>query len=406
MDLAPPLPLTPGEGEPQPKTVAEFFAGIGLMRAGLERAGWSVEFANDIDESKFAMYRRRFPDADQHYRVGDIHRLDVSLLPKATLFTASFPCTDLSLAGGRGGVYHVESGAVWGFFRVIEGLSPSRRPLLVLLENVPAFLTSNKGADFGEAMLRLNRLGYAVDAFILDAAHFVPQSRQRLFVVGSRDDLTAEATPGALAVEVSQSRPPALVNYTRSHPEVRWRVRPLPTLPTQGGRLADLLENLPHDDSRWWSEERAAYLLSQMSPRHRQIADAMIARCEWSYGTAFRRMRTDKATGKPRSMAELRVDGLAGCLRTPKGGSAKQILFEAGFGEYHVRLLTPLEAARLMGAEDYPLPASLDQALFGFGDAVVVPVVSWIALRYLNPLLQELERHRPSAPELISVLPA
>lgn len=383
-------PSPAGEGEPRSRTVAEFFAGIGLMRAGLERAGWRIQFANDIDERKFAMYRQRFPDADQHYVIGDIHRLDVSLLPRATLFTASFPCTDLSLAGGRGGVYHVESGAVWGFFRVIEGLPSSKRPPLVLLENVPAFLTSNKGADFGEVMQRLNGLGYAVDAFILDAAHFVPQSRQRLFVVGSREDLLSNPLQSGIAPEVSEARSPALVAYIRSHPEIRWRVRPLPPLPRRSTHLADILDDLPHDDSRWWSDERACYLLSQMSPRHRLLADAMIAQETWSYGTAFRRMRLDKATGKARSMAELRVDGVAGCLRTPKGGSAKQILFKAGFGEYHARLLTPREAARLMGADDYPLPDSLDQALFGFGDAVVVPVVTWIAKYYLSPLLSEL----------------
>ena len=403
MDLTPQPPLpqergsqtrepdrSTGEGEHPARTVAEFFAGIGLIRAGLEQVGWSVQFANDIDESKFAMYRARFPDADWHYVVGDIHRLDVSLLPPVTLFTASFPCTDLSLAGGRRGVYHVESGAVWGFFRVIEGLSPSRRPPLVLLENVPAFLTSNKGADFGEVMLALNRLGYSVDTFMLDAVRFVPQSRQRLFVVGVRDGLLPAVHPDNSVAEVSDTRPPALVAYIRSRPNIRWRIRPLPPLPAHGPQLTDILEDLAHDDPRWWSDERAAYLLSQMSPRHRQIADTMIAQQSWSYGTAFRRMRHDKATGVTKSMAELRVDGLAGCLRTPKGGSAKQILFKAGFSEYQVRLLTPREAARLMGADDYPLPDSLDQALFGFGDAVVVPVVAWIARNYLNPVVDEL----------------
>ncbi|HEX6818407.1 MAG TPA: DNA (cytosine-5-)-methyltransferase [Ktedonobacterales bacterium] len=402
----PPATSPAGEGEPEQKTVAEFFAGIGLMRAGLERAGWRIQFANDIDASKFAMYRQRFPNANEHYVVGDIHRLDVSLLPRATLFTASFPCTDLSLAGGRGGVYHVESGAVWGFFRVIEGLASSRRPPLVLLENVPAFLTSNKGADFREVMLRLNGLGYAVDAFILDAAHFVPQSRQRLFVVGVREDLSLATLPEESELGVSEARSPALVAYMRSHPEIRWRVRPLPPLPMRATQLADILDDLPHNDPRWWSGERASYLLSQMSPRHRLLADAMIAQRKWSYGTAFRRMRLDKATGKARSMAELRVDGLAGCLRTPKGGSAKQILFKAGFGEYHARLLTPREAARLMGADDYPLPDSLDQALFGFGDAVVVPVVAWIAEYYLNPLLGELTRGRSARAALASMATA
>jgi DNA (cytosine-5)-methyltransferase 1 len=89
-------------------------------------------------------------------------------------------------------------------------------------------------------------------------------------------------------------------------------------------------------------------------------------------------------------MAELRTDGIAGCLRTPRGGSGRQILFKAGKGEYFVRLLTPRECARLMGADDYRISGSLNQALFGFGDAVCVPVIEWIAGNYLNPVINEL----------------
>ena len=85
-------------------------------------------------------------------------------------------------------------------------------------------------------------------------------------------------------------------------------------------------------------------------------------------------------------MAELRTDGIAGCLRTPRGGSGRQILFAAGNGRFSVRLLTPRECARLMGVDDFTIKASLNQALFGFGDAVCVPVVEWIAKNYLNPV--------------------
>jgi DNA (cytosine-5)-methyltransferase 1 len=89
-------------------------------------------------------------------------------------------------------------------------------------------------------------------------------------------------------------------------------------------------------------------------------------------------------------MAELRTDGIAGCLRTPKGGSARQILFKAGYGRYAVRLLTPVECARLMGADTYKIKVPLNQALFGFGDAVCVPAVTWIAQNYLNPVANHL----------------
>ncbi len=147
--------------------------------------------------------------------------------------------------------------------------------------------------------------------------------------------------------------------------------------------LRDILEDLPHAAPEWWSGERAEYLLNQMSPRHREVAEHMMRGSDWSYGTVFRRMR------KGKSMAELRTDDIAGCLRTPRGGSGRQIVFKAGNGEYHVRLMTPREAARLMGADDYAISVSLNQALFGFGDAVCVPVIEWIATHYLNPVVSE-----------------
>src|SRR5262249_2841779 len=324
---------------------AEFFAGIGLMRLGLERQGWRVTFANDIDPRKEAMYTTNFHDAEPHFVPGDVHALSAEAIPDVTLATASFPCTDLSLAGARGGIHVRESSAFWGFTRALEEFG-ERRPPLVLLENVTGFLTSHHGADFRVALQELNRLGYSVDAFILDAAHFVPQSRQRLFVIGVQDALYGGDAPPLPVSLVSDVRPRALAEYMLAHQDaIRWRVCPLPSMPTSNGTLADILEDLPPDHPMWWSVERAMYLLNQMSPTHRAVADQMIAGEDWSHGTVFRRMRAG------RSMAELRTDGIAGCLRTPKGGSAKQILFKAGRGEYHTRLLTPREAARLMGAD-------------------------------------------------------
>src|SRR5258708_2114273 len=115
----------------------------------------------------------------------------------------------------------------------------------------------------------------------------------------------------------------------------------------------------------------------------------MIKQDHFTYATAFRRMRNKRST------AELRFDGIAGCLRTPRGGSARQILFKAGRGKYFVRLLTPRECGRLMGAGDYRILGSSTQALFGFGDAVCVPVIEWIADNYLNPAINELIHSGP-----------
>src|SRR5215813_9168067 len=389
------------------KTFAEFFAGIGLVRMGLERQSWSVAFANDVDERKREMYEAHFGDADKHFKLGDIHDLSAKDVPRVTLATASFPCNDLSLAGSRNGLGGKQSSAFWGFIRILEEMK-KRQPPVVLIENVTGFLTSHGGNDFKEALLALNKLGYGVDAFILDAARFTPQSRQRLFVagvlrIGVGADLRVSpgsgshagargASTGAdtqICPYVSDLRPAALAQFISSHPAINWNIRDLPAPPEGQIALEEILEDLPDDAPEWWSAERAEYLLDQMSSRHRETAERMIAGSRWRYGAVFRRVRQGK------SMAELRTDGIAGCLRTPRGGSGRQILFKAGKGKFFARLFTPRECARLMGADDYKISAPANQALFGFGDAVCVPVIEWIAEYYLDPVVNELIRGRP-----------
>jgi len=367
-------------------TFLEFFAGIGLMRLGLEKAGWKIAYANDIDPAKHEMYAVHFGEGDSHFELGDIHELDVSNIPQATLATASFPCTDLSLAGGRRGLNGRESSAFFGFLNVLQQMG-HRRPPVVVLENVTGFLTSHRGNDFHVAMKSLNNLGYSVDPFILDAKWFVPQSRPRLFVVASSQEVSNDECSSIL-VPPSRLRPPLLAQFIAANSDIRWQLRLLPDPPHRGAQtLRDVLEDLSEDAPQWWSADRAKYLYNQMSPRHRATADAWIDKKKWTYGTIFRRVRR-QPDGHKRSMAELRSDGLAGCLRTPKGGSARQILFKAGYGTYAARLLTARECARLMGADDFVIRAPLNQALFGFGDAVCVSVISWIAENYLNPLVR------------------
>lgn len=351
------------------KTFAEFFAGIGLMRMGLEKAGWSVLFANDIDPMKARMYRRHYGECPE-FVPGDIHRLAAAEIPSVDLATASFPCNDLSLAGSRSGLAGAHSSAFWGFARILSAMG-SRKPRSVLIENVPGFLSSHGGGDLRAALTALSELGYSMDLFTIDAAHFVPQSRRRLFITGQLDNRSRVLN--ARDLEVSDVRPAAICRFINATPEIRWAIRPLPELPVPAGKLSNILEEVPCDSPLWWDTGRRDYLLNQMSAKHRALADAMIAAPVPSYGTIFRRVR------KGRSMAELRVDGCAGCLRTPRGGSGRQILFSAGVGAYRARLLTPLECARLMGAGEFTISGSSNEALFGFGDAVCVPVIEWIA---------------------------
>ena len=365
-----------------PKRAAEFFAGIGLMRMGLDKEGWTTVWANDLDEKKWEMYRDNFNEGACEFVLDDVHKIEGKDIPDIDLATASFPCNDLSLAGARHGLAGTHSSAFWGFITALKGMG-RRRPPLVLLENVGGFLTSNNGNDFRDALVALNELGYAVDAFILDAVRFVPQSRVRLFVVGSKAKAEGvKETP--LVLLQSDARPPALADFIFMNPDIGWSIRDLPPLPPSSNHLADIIEDVPLNSEIWWSKERCEYLLNQMSDKHLTEAKRMIAGSKWSYGTVFRRVRNG------RSMGELRTDGIAGCLRTPRGGSGRQILFCAGKGQYRVRLLTPLECARLMGADGYKIHVPLNQALFGFGDAVCVPAIQWIARNYLNPLLKEM----------------
>lgn len=352
---------------------AEFFAGIGLVRLGLERHEWSVVFANDLDPQKRVMYAANF--GDDHWNAKDVHALDPDEVPEADLFTASFPCNDLSIAGAWEGLNGKRSSAFWGFLEALR----HRRPPMVLLENVVGFLQSHGGKDFENALLALNELGYSVDAFILNAVHWTPQSRARLFVVATQSEPVT-----SMAFE-SDARPKPLVRFINAHPHCRWDIRKLPSLPAPSRSLADIVEELPADDPRWWNTTRSEYFFNQLSERHLADAKRLMAGSVDSYATAFRRVRYG------RSMAELRTDGIAGCLRTPRGGSGRQILFKAGRGAYQVRLLTARECARLQGVpDDYAITVPLNQALFGFGDAVCVPAIEWIAKHYLTPVAKEL----------------
>lgn len=132
------------------------------MRVGLEKAGWRIAFANDIDADKWRMYKDHFGDTGE-YVLRDVHQLKSPEVPSVALATASFPCNDLSLAGARQGLAGAQSSAFWGFVEILKGMKRERRlPPLVLLENVPGFLSSHGGRDFEDALLALNDLGYAV----------------------------------------------------------------------------------------------------------------------------------------------------------------------------------------------------------------------------------------------------
>lgn len=366
------------------KTVAEYFAGIGLVRLGLEKAGWRTIFANDYSIDKYEMYASNFQDADSHYLVQDIFAISSDFIPTTIMATASFPCIDLSVAGNRQGLEGKYSSAFWGFIEILKQQA-GNKPKLVLLENVNGWLTSNGGKDFRLTIEALNSLGYACDMFSLDAIRFTPQSRPRIFVVGiltnkpNGDVFKLLRRPESLALK-------AMKNALEKNFDLKWHTLNIPSPPAKKeSGLVDIIEDMSDEDSRWWDEAVVEKHMRMMSPKHNAWVQEHLNTQTYYYRTMYRRVRQ----GKQR--AEIRSDEIAGCLRTARGGSSRQMLVRMGKGNLKMRHLTPREYARLQGVpDDYVIQVNINQSLTGFGDAVCVPVITWIGENILNPLLDEL----------------
>lgn len=360
----------------------EFFAGGGMARVGLG-AAWRCAFANDFDAMKAEAYRDNFPDAADHFRTGDVWGLSAADLPgRADLAWASSPCQDFSLAGSRAGLTGARSSALMGFWRLIEQLAAGdRAPRLLVIENVSGLLTSHDGLDFEALCAALAGAGYVFGALEIDAAAFTPQSRPRLFVVAARAEPSA-AFLGSGPFHTKGVR----AAHGRLPPDLQaaWRWWRLPAPPARNLDLAAVLE--PDDAVAWRDEAEDRRVLDLMAPLHRQRLEAAAASGERRVGALFRRTRIED--GRRVQRAEVRFDGLAGCLRTPRGGSSRQGIVVAEAGRIRTRLLTAREAARLMGlSDDYRLPASATAGLQVVGDGVAPPAVRWLAAHLLEPLL-------------------
>jgi DNA (cytosine-5)-methyltransferase 1 len=369
------------EGSDKFLTCAEYFAGIGLVRLGLEQVGWKVIFSNDWAHDKFEMYSAHFEDASKHYRVQDIFSVCHTDIPNTLLATASFPCIDLSLAGNLKGISGQHSSAFWGFTQILD--SQVHKPRLVMLENVTGWLTSNGGQDFRLTIQALNQLGYACDVYAIDAAHFVPQSRPRIFVIGV-NATHPNQNMSIFARRSDSLKTQALEKAIAANHDLRWNFTEVPPLPEKvTTNVSHIVENIPDDDTRWWTEDEVQRHLNMMSPLNLNYLKDLQDLPYSSYCTMYRRVRE----GKQR--AELRKDGIAGCLRTAGGGSSRQMLVRVSVGTIRMRLMTPREYARLQGVpDDYPIPSQINRALTGFGDAVCVPAIAWIAENILNSLVK------------------
>lgn len=369
-------------------TFYEFFAGGGMARAGLGPA-WTCLFANDFNAKKAASYRANW--GGDHIWVGDVAKVRPDQLPgTADLAWASFPCQDLSLAGSGAGLTGARSGTFWPFWKHISDLrDEGRAPATIVLENVYGAITSHAGRDFSAIMSALSDGGYRCGAVVVNAAHFVPQSRPRLFVIGVREDLDIPDEHHSDGPSDAW-HPQALRKAQGDLPDAaktRWVWWNLPQPALRNIGLADVIEDEPKGVT-WHTAAETARLLGMMSDTN--IAKVNVARRSGRrvVGTIYKRTRADGPGGAKVQRAEVRFDDVAGCLRTPAGGSSRQTIIMIDGDTIRSRLLSPREAARLMGLpDDYALPEKYNDAYHLAGDGVAVPVVRFLAETLLEPII-------------------
>ncbi|MBM7070348.1 DNA cytosine methyltransferase [Actibacterium sp. 188UL27-1] len=373
-------------------TFYEFFAGGGMARAGLGQ-GWKCVFANDFDRKKGVTYQKNWGEGEMV--VDDIRNISLDDLPgRADLVWGSFPCQDLSLAGGGAGLKGDRSGTFWPFIAQIEELKKAgRAPTVIALENVAGTLTSHKGADFTAICEALDNLGYRYGAFIADASHFVPQSRPRLFIIAIAKGVEAVKTGTGPMAPWHTAALKKAHSQLPDHLKASWLWWQMPKPSKRQMRFADVIEAKPAS-VKWHTAAETRALLSMMS-------DVNLAKVETAkvagvvmVGGVYKRTRYHYGIKVQR--AEVRFDDVAGCLRTPAGGSSRQLILVVDGERIRSRLISTRETARLMGLPDtYELPQAYNEAYHLTGDGVAVPVVRYIAKHILEPVVKSADASRP-----------
>lgn len=340
----------------------EFFAGCGLAGYAL-RKWFDAVWANDISERKAAVYRANFDGSV--YILEDVKSVKGADVPEAHLSWASFPCQDLSLAGKMEGINSSRSGLVWEWFRILDEMPV--KPKVLALENVMGYVSADGGSACRAVHRALMERGYVGGTVMLDASLFLPQSRKRIFHIAVK-----KAT--ALSRDIAGYapcwlHPSAVQRIGQELDGWIWWTAPKPTPRTEC--LQDIVEDgIPFDKDA---------ILNILSDRHKRMLE------EGGDAVAAGYQRTRNG----RQVLELRLDGLAGCLRTLAGGCNRQYLVAKQNGEVHARLMTLREAGRLMGVPDsFAFPGGYRDGWDAMGDAVAVPAVEFIGRHFLAPLAE------------------
>jgi DNA (cytosine-5)-methyltransferase 1 len=322
----------------------DLFAGIGGTRLGFESAGGSCVLTSEWDRYAQATYSENFKNASSHDFATDIRNLHASDVPDHDILVAGFPCQPFSAAGvskknslGRPhGFLDATQGTL--FFDVAR-IIDSKRPKAFMLENVKNLLAHDRGKTFETIKKVLtNDLGYTVSFQVIDSRHWVPQSRKRIYIVG---------TDSGGVFDFEKLR-----------------------IPNSDPVLGSILH--PQNGSEAVEERFTFGKAAKVLPKY-TLGDGT-----WEYLQKHAKLHRQKGNGFGYGLFDAK--GVARTLSSRYYKDGSEILIKRGNGKANPRRLTPRECARLMGfPEDYKIVVSDTQAYKQFGNSVVVPVVSAIA---------------------------
>lgn len=313
-----------------PFTFIDLFSGIGGTRLGFETAGAECVFSSEWDKYSQVTYRTNFGEQPE----GDIRIIKTEHIEDFDILLAGFPCQPFSIAGvsknislGRKhGFDHEKQGNL--FFEIARILK-DKNPPAFMLENVKNLISHDKGNTFKVIKSILEDLDYKIFYKIIDGRHYVPQHRERIYIVGFDKKIL-----------------PADFNFE------------FPVHSARELRLKDILEK--NVDSKYTLSDKLWNYLQKYAAKHKAKGNG------FGYGIAD-------------------PDGVTRTLSARYNKDGSEILI-AQEGK-NPRRLTPRECARLMGFPDsFIIPVSDTQAYRQFGNSIVVPVVTAVAERIMEVL--------------------
>ncbi|MBU0516282.1 MAG: DNA cytosine methyltransferase [Proteobacteria bacterium] len=350
-------------------TFLDFFAGSGLVCEGL-KGYFNTVWANDNSKKKAAVFYANHPI--ELFKLGPIEKIRGRDLPKATLSWGSFPCQDLSLAGNMNGISSPRSGLVWHWLRVMDEMK--QKPPIAVAENVVGLISASGGLHYRSLHNALVKRGYFVGAVLLDASYWVPQSRKRVFVIAAQREIINKELESKVPLWCHSASIKKAAKGLNNW--IWWR------LPEPSSSPRKTLEDVIDFNAACDDEEKTKYLISLIPEKHRKKMEEERRKGQTVF-PGYKRIRHG------RQVLELRFDGIAGCLRTPEGGSSRQYLVISHKGSIKTRLLTVKETAALMGVrKGYNIPGSYNDGYRAMGDAVAVPVTRYLARHILVPLAE------------------